>query len=262
MTHLGRFTPQVLRALQISTMLLAATGCSIAPTESFTFQAELPEHFFVDGTAYYVAAPGEVCRAPSGEERRGPGRRYFPRTAQVDFKVPLTDTEHGCSMVLKRLELGIKGQWGKRDLDMSLQSAALLIDDESIATTPPLPTSQPLVFQRQCQWLFRTVGSKRVIRKILKCRAQDANGTVQKSLVGKTLPRHQLAGRTVKLVLTVAKEEQPYFDRYWIKTNHGWKPCKGNWGRDIEELCVTPPQFKPFKMPDGRDCTVYPNCTE
>ncbi|KAF0866275.1 hypothetical protein PLD_09810 [Pseudomonas sp. LD120] len=244
-------------------MLLSVTGCSMAPTESFTFQAELPEHFFVDGTAYYVPAPGEVCRAPSGEERRGPGRRYFPRTAQVDFKVPLTDTEHGCSMVLKRLELGIEGQWGKRELDMSLQSAALSIDDEPTATTLALPTSQPLVFQRQCQWLFRTVGSKRVIRKILKCRAQDTNGTVQKSRVGKTLPRNQLAGKTVKLVISVADKEKPYYKGWWLETPDGWRACTGLWGTNNEEPCVKPYKFiKFFKMPDGRDCTVYPNCTE
>ena len=165
-------------------------------------------------------------------------------------------------MVLTNVVLHIRGQWGTRELDMSLQRAGISIRDEPTENLRPFPTSGPLVFQGQCQWFFRTMGPYRYIVKTLECRALDANGVVQKSLAGEALLRDQLAGKTVKLVLTEAKEELPYFDRYWIKTIRGWKPCKGNWGRDIEELCVTPPQFKPFKMPDGRDCTAYPNCTE
>ncbi|PHN31482.1 hypothetical protein AO240_06265 [Pseudomonas sp. ICMP 460] len=165
-------------------------------------------------------------------------------------------------MVLKRVALNIEGKWGKRDQDMDMDSAGLSIRDDPSQNVRIFPNTGPLVFQGQCQWLFRTMGSRRYIVKILQCRALDANGVVQKSLPGAALQRDQLAGKTVKMVLTVAKEELPYFDRYWIKTTSGWKPCKGNWGRDIEELCVTPPQFKPFKMPDGRNCTVYPNCTE
>ena len=267
MMDIQHITPRLLRVLLVSAMAFVVSGCSLAQTESFTVQAELPENFTVNGTAYYEPAPGERCMAPSGEERRGPGRKFFkseqPKTAHLlEFKVPLTDTAHGCSMVLQDVELAIRGQWGKRDLDMGLDSAALAITDELLEGAPSLSTSESLVFQGQCQWFFRTVGSKRYIRKILQCRALDTNGVVQKSLAGGALLRDQLAGKTVKLVLTEVKEELPYFDRYWIKTIRGWKPCKGNWGRDIEELCVTPPQFKPFKMPDGRDCTVYPNCTE
>ncbi|WP_256666314.1 MULTISPECIES: hypothetical protein [unclassified Pseudomonas] len=257
MMHVRRFTPQLLRALFISAMALVASGCSMAQTESFTFQADMPENFTISPMAYYDSASGEACSGHNliqSEQPKG--------VRPVEFKLPLTDTAKGCSMVLTKVVLHIEGQWGKRELDMSLQTAGLSIHDEPSETVRPFPTSGPLVFQGQCQWLFRTMGPYRYIVKILECRALDANGVVQKSLAGAALQRDQLAGKTVKLMLAVAKEELPYFDRYWIKTTSGWKPCKGNWGRDIEELCVTPPQFKPFKMPDGRDCTVYPNCTE
>ena len=255
--HIQHFTHQCLRAVCISVMAWAVSGCSLLQTESFNFQAELPENFTISATTYYDAASGESC----------PGHKVIksdqPKGTQlIELKLPLTEKVKGCSRVLKSVVLNIEGQWGKRDLDMSLQKAALSIRDEPTETTRPFPASGPLVFQGQCQWLFRTVGSRRFIRKILQCRALDANGVVQKSLAGGSMLRDGLAGRTVKLVLTEAKEEEPYFDRYWIKTMNGWKPCKGNWGRDIEELCVSPPQFKTFKMPDGRDCTVYPNCTE
>ncbi|MBV7515869.1 hypothetical protein KW848_30950 [Pseudomonas sp. PDM25] len=247
-------------------MAVVASGCSMAQTESFTFQADMPENFSIGGIAYYKQTPWDMCQIPSGEEqrfRRKLSKSEQPNTAHsVEFKVPLTDTVHGCSMVLKNVVLNIEGQWGKRELDMDMATAGLSIRDEPSETVQPFSASDPIVFQGQCQWLFRTMGPYRYIVKILQCRGLDANGVVQKSLAGGALQRDQLAGKTVKLVLTMAKEEQPYFDRYWIKTSGGWKPCKGNWGRDIEELCVTPPQFKPFKMPDGRDCTVYPNCTE
>ena len=255
--HIQHFTHQCLRAVCISAMAWAVSGCSLLQTESLNFQAELPENFTISATTYYDAASGESC----------PGHKVIksdqPKGTQlIELKLPLTEKVKGCSRVLKSVVLNIEGQWGKRELDMSLQKAALYIRDEPTETTRPFPASGPLVFQGQCQWFFRTVGSRRFIRKILQCRALDANGVVQKSLAGGSMLRDGLAGRTVKLVLTEAKEEEPYFDRYWIKTMSGWKPCKGNWGRDIEELCVSPPQFKPFKMPDGRDCTVYPNCTE
>ena len=257
MKHIRHLTHSYLRAVYISVMAWAVSGCSLLQTESFNFQAELPENFTISATTYYDAASGESC----------PGHKVIksdqPKGTQlIELKLPLTEKVKGCSRVLKSVVLNIEGQWGKRELDMSLQKAALYIRDEPTETTRPFPASGPLVFQGQCQWFFRTVGSRRFIRKILQCRALDANGIVQKSLAGGSMLRDGLAGRTVKLVLTEAKEEEPYFDRYWIKTMSGWKPCKGNWGRDIEELCVSPPQFKPFKMPDGRDCTVYPNCTE
>ncbi|QVQ79597.1 hypothetical protein KIY13_20870 [Pseudomonas lundensis] len=247
-------------------MALVMSGCSMTPPKTFTVRAEVPENFTVTGTADYVPGPGESCTGRSGKPFRI-GRLHFkpeqPNTAhQVEFKVPLTDTEHGCPTVLQELTMNIEGQWGKRERDMSLASAGFFISQEPSALSPATSTPQAQVFNGQCQWLFRTVGSKRVIRKILQCRAVGANGEMEKRMIGGRLHRDQLADSTVKLVLSVAKEEEPYFNRYWIKTAAGWKPCKGNWGRDIEELCISPPQFKNFKMPDGRDCTVYPSCTE
>ncbi|WP_244657434.1 hypothetical protein [Pseudomonas sp. CFBP 13719] len=254
MMHVRRFTPQLLRVLFVSAMALVASGCSMAQTETFTFQADMPENFTISPMAYYASASGESCSGHNliqSEQPKG--------VRPVEFKLPLTDTAKGCSMVLTKVVLHIEGQWGKRDLDMSLQTAGLSIRDEPSEKVRPFPTSGPLVFQGQCQWLFRTMGSKRFIRKILQCRGLDANGVVQKSLAGAALQRDQLAGKTVKLVLMEAKEELPYFGRSWLETPRGWKPCI-----ETKETfrCQTPPTFTDFKMPDGRDCTVYPNCTE
>ena len=250
-----------LRAWLLSTSISLLTGCSLTPPKTFTFQADVPENFTVTGTGNYIPAPGETCTGRSGKPFRV-GRLHFkpdqPKTAhQVEFKVPLTDNEHGCSSVLHSLKLTIEGRWGPGREHTSQESANFSISDETSQQA-----STPQVFEGQCQWLFRTMGPYRYIVKIPMCRALNANGDMEKRMIGGRLHRDQLADSTVRLVLSVAKEEEPYFNRYWIKTAAGWKPCKGNWGRDIEELCVSPPQFKNFKMPDGRDCTVYPNCTE
>ena len=258
MMHVRHFAPHFLRILFISAMALAASGCSMAQTDSFTFQADMPENFTISPMAYYASASDESCSVRNLIQSEQP-----EGVRPVEFKLPLTDTAKGCSMVLKHVVLKIKGQWGKRELDMSLQTAGLSIHDEPSETLRPLPTSGPLVFQAQCQWLFRTVGSKRFIRKILQCRALDANGVVQKSLAGGALQRDQLAGKTVKLVLTEAKEELPAIGDNWVKFPAGWKRCMGKGLDDLYGFCRgNTTDFKPFKMPDGRDCTVYPNCTE
>ncbi|VVP61869.1 hypothetical protein PS870_06465 [Pseudomonas fluorescens] len=258
MMHVRRFTPHLLRALFISAIALAASGCSMAQTESFTFQADMPENFTISPMAYYASAAGESCSKHNLIQSEQPkGARA------VEFKLPLTDTAKGCSMVLKKVVLNIEGQWGKRDLDMDMGTAFLSVRDEPSETTPLFPTSGPLVFQGQCQWLFRTMGPYRYIVKILQCRALDANGIVQKSLAGGALQRDQLAGKTVKLVLTMAKEEVPAVGDNWIKFPAGWKRCMGKGLDDPFAFCFgNTTDFKTFKMPDGRDCTVYPNCTE
>ena len=185
-----------LRLLCISVMAWAVSGCSLLPTESFNFQAELPENFTISATTYYDAASGESCpghKVVKSEQPKG--------TQLIELKLPLTARVKGCSRVLKSVVLNIEGQWGKRELDMSLESGALSIRDEPTETTRPFPASGPLVFLGQCQWFFRTMGPYRYIVKVLECRALDANGVVQKSLMGGSMLRDGLAGRTVKLVL-------------------------------------------------------------
>ena len=249
------------QALCLGAFALVMSGCSMTPPKTFTFQADVPEDFTVTGTGNYIPAPGETCTGRSGKPFRV-GRLHFkpeqPKTAhQVEFKVPLTENKLGCSAVLHSLKLTIEGRWGPGREHTSQEFATFSISDD---TSQQTSTSQ--VFKGQCQWLFRTMGPYRYIVKIPMCRALNANGDMEKRMIGGRLHRDQLADSTVRLVLSVAKEEEPYFNRYWIRTAAGWKPCKGNWGRDMEELCVIPPQFKKFKMPDGRDCSVYPNCTE
>ena len=258
MKHMQHFNRHCLQLLYISVMAWAVSGCSLLPTESFNFQAELPENFTISATTYYDAASGESCpghKVVKSEQPKG--------TQLIELKLPLTARVKGCSRVLKSVVLNIEGQWGQRELDMDMDSAGLSIRDELSETTQPFPATGPLVFQGQCQWLFRTMGPHRYIVKILQCRAFDANGVVQKRLAGGSMLRDGLAGRTVKLVLVEAKEERPAFGDSWVKFPAGWKRCMGKGPNDFYGFCHgKTTDFVPFKMPDGRDCTVYPNCTE
>ena len=251
-------SPRFLRVLFVNAMAFVVSGCSLAQPEHFTFQAEMPENFTISPVAYYASNSDDSC---SSKNRIQSGQSIG--ASPVEFKLPLTDTTRGCSMVLTNVVLHIRGQWGTRELDMSLQRAGLSILDEPTETLRPFPASGPLVFQGQCQWFFRTMGPYRYIVKILECRALDTNGVVQKRLAGGALQRDQLAGKTVKLVLTVAKEELPAVGDNWIKFPTGWKRCLGKGLDDLYGFCRgNTTDFKPFKMPDGWDCTVYPNCTE
>ena len=232
MKHMQHFNRHCLQLLYISVMAWTVSGCSLLPTESFNFQAELPENFTISATTYYDAASGESCpghKVVKSEQPKG--------TQLIELKLPLTARVKGCSRVLKSVVLNIEGQWGKRELDMSLESGALSIRDEPTETTRPFPASGPLVFLGQCQWFFRTMGPYRYIVKVLECRALDANGVVQKSLMGGSMLRDGLAGRTVKLILTEAKEELPAVGDNWIKFPTGWKRCMGKGLDDLYGFC-------------------------
>jgi hypothetical protein len=263
-TRMHRLT----RVLVIGALALAAGGCVFAPVESFTLQAEVPADFRVKVDAYYEPASGETCEAPPRQRGKvAPNRKFFTSEYQnvartAEFQIPLTTRAGGCPLVLSSLRLNLDAKWGTRWSDIGGDFASLSFRDVLGADFPAYPVSGVQAFQGQCQWLFRTVGPKRNIRKILHCRAVDAEGMMVKRMAGGVLQRDQLPDRTVRMVFRMANQEVPYFDLYWFKTPSGWKPCGGRWGRDIEELCLEPPQFKDFKMPDGRTCTVYPNCTE
>ena len=250
------------QALCLGAFALVMSGCSVTTPKTFTFQADVPEDFTVTGTGNYIPAPGETCTGRSGKPFRV-GRLHFkpeqPKTAhQVEFKVPLTENKLGCSAVLHSLKLTIEGRWGPGREHTSQEFATFSISDD---TSQQTSTSQ--VFKGQCQWLFRTMGPYRYIVKIPKCRALNTNGDMEKRMIGGRLHRDQLADSTVKLVLSVAKEEEPAVGDNWVKFPTGWKRCMGKGLDDRYGFCRgNTTDFKPFKMPDGRDCTVYPNCTE
>jgi len=257
-----------LKALVVAIAMVVVAGCSIAPAESVTLQTDLPPNFSLHGTASYTPATGETCTVPPRQGRNVPGRKFFDQELQeqaqtASFQVPLTDKAGGCPLVLSRFEFALEGKFGPRPIDIGKDYAGISFKDKASTSSTYSSSSAPQTFNGQCQWFFRTIGPKRYIVKILKCRAIDETGKVLDGAAGGTLLRDQLAGKTVKMTFTIANEEKPFYKGWWVETPKGWKPCTGLWGTPNEELCTEPYKFiKSFKMLDGRDCSVYPSCIE
>ncbi|MCG6542836.1 hypothetical protein MCB86_22425, partial [Pseudomonas sp. KSR10] len=102
----------------------------------------------------------------------------------------------------------------------------------------------------ECTWLFqlsKAHARRGQISKLLSCKG-----------AGAYLVRDELPGKTVRLDVRANPKEEPSYDRRWINTDSGWRPCVDT---DASERCQTPPVFQTFKM-NGQECTVYPNCKE
>jgi hypothetical protein len=206
-----------------------------------------------------------MCSVPAKKGRNYPGLKFFEQklsdSAQTaQFEVPLSSTEGGCSLVLASFGYEVDAKYGAARLNLGRDYTGISFQD---GVADSLSPPSPMTLKKQCEWLFRTVGPNRYIAKILKCKSvatpEQANRTVAKG----PLQLAQLVGKTVKVVFAISSEESPAMSDNWVKFPAGWKRCMGESLEDPYAFCNgNTTDFKPFKMPDGRDCTVYPNCTE
>jgi hypothetical protein len=240
--------------------VMVASGCSaIKPADSFTLLTELPPGFSIKGEASYVPRTGESCTVPAREGRNQPGKKFFKQDLKIEaqtarFEIPLISNEGGCPLVLKRFDYEVDAKYGRTRLNIGRDYAGISFVDKAISTSP---ITHQNTLQRNCQWLFRTAGPKNNISKILSCKAVAAPTTPE------AIQRDELLGKSLTAIFSLAHEELPYMGDTWIKFPEGWKRCLGKSIEDPYGFCNgNTTNFKPFKMPDGRDCTVYPNCTE
>nr|WP_314565211.1 hypothetical protein [uncultured Pseudomonas sp.] len=242
---------------------LGLMGCAGEPVDSFTLEVDLPAEFELKTAANYLPATGETCTLPRRRGKR-PERKVFftdytSLPSRVSYELPLSEKIEGCPSVLRSLEFELYAKWGKRDTDVGGDRAGIAIRD-GWNDQPAMPESGVQALVGQCQWRFRTVGPSHAIRKLLQCRSMNAMGALQKSLAG-AAQRDQLAGKTLRMVLTVTDEEAPAVGDNWVVVPGGWKRCKGKSFEDLYGFCDgNTTDFKPIKMPDGRVCDVYPSC--
>ncbi|MCU0121951.1 hypothetical protein N8H74_27150 [Pseudomonas sp. B2M1-30] len=244
---------------------IGATGCSVAQQDSFTLVTELPPGFQIRGEAQYVPRAGETCSAPVKKGREHPGFKFFKqemneKAQTAEFQVPLTSVEGGCPLVLDSFDYEVDAKYGASFRNVGRDYTGIAFQEGAVNSGS---APSPLSLQRECEWLFRTAGPQRYITKILKCAPvatpEQENGTVAKG----ALQRAQLQGKTLKVSFLVAREEKPAVGDNWVKFPNGWKRCMGKSLEDPFAFCRgNTTDFKPFKMPDGRDCTIYPTCTE
>jgi len=243
---------QVHRLFWISMLGLSLSACSsLSPLggERFTLEGELPADFSLKAQAHYGVANGCDGRSQA---------KSFETDFQSDpqhyrFNIPVSYRDGLCEMHLARVGLFIHGRYGDKDWQQTYDNGGLVIVDKLPEGAPAFQSDGTLTKQAECSWLFKmSTAMSRMgqISKLLSCKGAGAH-----------LVRDQLPGKTVHLDFKANINERPYMNDYWLKTRLGWKPCTGRWGTELEELCTEPPEFRTFKM-NGRECTVYPNCTE
>ncbi|MCU1718975.1 hypothetical protein [Pseudomonas sp. 5P_3.1_Bac2] len=247
--------PRALRALLWPALLslsLSACGVGVGVGEAltqktFTFKGKLPADFSLRAQAHYSVA--NDCTA--GRSKAKTFKTEFQSTPQqYNFEIPVTYRHGLCEMQLARVGLFIEGRYGEQDWQNTYDNGELRIVDALPEGALEFKADGYLTKQAQCTWLFQQSTAKShlgEISKLLKCKSAGAYLAVD------TLP-----GKIVQLDFTVSDEERPYLRDTWVKFPEGWKPClpKEGWPN-----CQVPPVFKTFKM-NGRECTVYPNCTE
>lgn len=240
-------------------------GCTMKPLNSFTLEVDLPADFELKTAANYGPATGETCTLPRRRGKR-PERKVFftdykPVASRVSYELPLGERVEGCPLVLRSVEFGFTAKWGARSTDIGMDSGVIGVRDWLEGNVPGMPGSGIQELRGECHWLFRTAGSQHAIIKILKCNELDANHQLLQTRPGGMVQRDHLAGRTLRLGMTLTDKELPAIGDNWVAVPGGWKRCRGVNFEDRYAFCDgDSTHFKPIKMPDGRTCDVYPSC--
>jgi hypothetical protein len=247
--------------------LALGVGCSATgKSNTFILTADLPANFSYAARANYVPVKGETCTVPGGRDTQiGFNVREWRNDYKPDSEVELYRTVSGCPLVLYSIDLNIYAKYGKNYSDFGVDPGKIAVRSTVYERyKESFNAAGESEFHGQCQWLFRTSGSLRRIVKILDCKDTDAQGNLTRGHPFAAYTLDQLPGKTVRLKIRQAAEEEPYMGDTWVKVPGGWKRCMGKGFEDQYAFCYgNYKDFSTFRMPDGRDtCTIYPGCTE
>jgi hypothetical protein len=242
-------TSLIQRLLWLGLFGLPLSACSSLGTlggENFTLAGELPANFFIKAQAHYYV----VNDCDGRSQAKSFSNDFKTQAQQYSFDIPVNYRDGLCEMRLARVGLFINGRHGDKDWQQTYDNGGLVIVDKLPEGAPGFQADGSLAKQAECTWWFQishAISRAGEVEKLLNCKG-----------AGAYLLRDELPGKTVKLEFRMNPVEEPSYDRRWIETPAGWKPCQRT---ETSERCQTPPIFKSFKM-NGRECTVYPNCTE
>jgi hypothetical protein len=244
--------------------LAMTAGCTNTSPNTFTFTADLPPDFAYQAVAVYVPAKGQTCTVPGGRNTEVGYNLEWRKSYQPNSEIALNRTVSGCPLVIYRIKLEINSAYGKDWSDISGDSAGIAIRDElEPQYKGTFSEADESVFYGQCQWLFRTSGKPRILRKILDCKKTNPQGELGRGRPFAAYTFDQLPGKTVRMKIKLAPEEEPYFTGKWVKFKNGYKRCMGKSFEDQHAFCYgNLKDFSTFQMPDGQKCTIYPGCTE
>jgi hypothetical protein len=243
--------------------LAFAAGCTQQPN-TFTFTADLPPDFAYVAAVYYVPAKGETCTVETRDNLAPVFNNAWRTEYKPDSEIIIRRTRNGCPLVVSRIELDINATYGKTRRDFGGDTAGVVIRDElEEQYKRTFNEAGESTFYGQCQWLFRTSGKPRILRKILDCKKTDAQGELGRGRPFSAYTLDQLPGKTVRMRIKLADEERPAIGNTWVKVPNGWKRCMGDNFEDQYAFCFGNfKDFSGFQMPDGKQCTIYPGCTE
>jgi hypothetical protein len=255
---------RLIRTASLGFCLALTAGCASSKPNTFTFTADMPPDFTYEAIAVYVPAKGETCTVPGGRNTGVGYNMKWRENYQPNIEIALRRTVSGCPLVISRIELEIYATYGKARGDFGADSARVFIRNEvGDRYKSVFNEAGESTFYGECQQLFRTVGPKRRIVKLLDCKTTDAQGELGRGKPSAAYTPDQLPGKTVKMHIKLADEEEPAFKDTWVKLPNGWKRCMGKSFEDQDAYCFgNYKDFSSFQMPDGRQCTIYPGCTE
>lgn len=253
-----------LRTASLGCCLAMTIGCSTGHPNTFTFTADLPPNFAYVAAVYYVPAEGETCTVETKDNLAPVFNDQWRKEYKPDSEIEIHITRKGCPLVVRRIELEINSAYGKDRGDFGRESAMVVIRQElKEQSKGTFSEAGESVFYGQCQWLFRTSGKPRVLRKILDCKATNEQGELKRGRPLSAYTLDELPGKTVKMQIKLADEEKPGWGDTWVKVPGGWKRCMGKGFEDQHAYCNgNYTDFSTFTSPDGRICTIYPGCTE
>ncbi|MFJ4547065.1 hypothetical protein ACIP1X_26140 [Pseudomonas sp. NPDC088885] len=255
---------RVFQCLTLSTCLALTSGCAaVGKPNTFTFVPDFPPDFKYELKAIYLPLEGETCRVAGKPDFwvsfNKPNMEYVS-TAEIE----LYKTASNCPLVLNHVEIKVIGVFGPERSDSSYDYASFAVRPELLERQMgTFRDDETAEFFGECMWLFRTVGPKRYLIKLLTCKKMDAQGNVGRSRPSTAYTLTQLAGKKVRLKITLAGEELPGWGDTWVQVPGGWKRCMGNGFEDQHAYCNgNYKDFSTFRMVDERVCTIYPGCTE
>lgn len=237
--------------------LLQLFGCSAVSSlseETFTFQGKLPKGFGMEAQAQYTRLDPNCAVSRRDLYREFTTEPLFSEAAtEYRFEVPVFYRVSGCRVRLDNVGLYTYGKYGPADWQYSRDLGGLYVVYQLPEGAPSFEGYDVLHKNAQCEWFFRlSTARSRLgnISKLLSCKNDGAYLLV-----------NDLVGKVVEIDFSDSGIERPFLDGYWKKVGNGWRPCTGRWGTKFEELCTEPLRFIPFKM-EGRECVIYPGCTE
>lgn len=265
--------------LGLSLSACSSLNMAVPGAENFTLVGELPADFSSKITATYNPTQREGCTRTFysyglGKEVTELNQHFAifeaernPQPQQIKQQIPLSYKLVDCTLQLTSVDFKVVGHYGPDPvLDKYPSGGSLKVLEQRTAQIPAFPPTGTLELRGLCTWLFQissALARKGGIAKLLFCHAADEQWQVAEEFskrrgMGVAVVRNELPGKIIRMEFRVNPEEEPSHDDTWVKFPEGWKPClpKPGWPN-----CQKPPVFKTFKI-KGRECTVYPNCTE